>query len=107
MEVQSGVVTREVGVIEHIESIGPGLEMEPVLRHERLLQGHIEVDHYRAVGKWMPDSNPTLPGDGAKKHAGLSRLNGSLEPVYELQPATTPMRAGSVMDPVMFWLPAP
>jgi hypothetical protein len=55
----------------------------------------------------MPDSSPMLPGDGAKKHAGLRRLNGSLEPVYGLQPATTPIRAGSVFDPVMFWFPAP
>ena len=27
----------------------------------------------------MPDSSPTLPGDGAKKHAAFRRLKGSLE----------------------------
>src|ERR1700722_5044027 len=57
--------------------------------------------------KLIPDSRPMLPGDGAKKHAALRRLKGSLEPVYGLQPATTPMRAPSVLEPVMFWLPAP
>ena len=55
----------------------------------------------------MPDSRPTLPGDGAKKHAAFRRLKGSLECVYGSHPATTPMRAPSVLEPVMFWLPAP
>src|SRR5271170_2171381 len=54
-----------------------------------------------------PESRPVLPIGGAKKHAAFIRSNGSLEPVLNLQPAITPIRAPSVYEPVMFWLPAP
>src|SRR5580658_8325899 len=54
-----------------------------------------------------PESRPVLPIGGAKKHAALMRLKGSLEPVFGLQPAITPIRAPSVFEPVIFTLPAP
>src|SRR5580700_35132 len=57
--------------------------------------------------QYTPESTPVLPIGGAKKHAALMRLKGSLEPVLTLQPAITPMRAPSVFEPVMFTLPAP
>src|SRR5580700_3275594 len=57
--------------------------------------------------QYTPESTPVLPMGGAKKHAALMRLKGSLEPVFGLQPATTPMRAPSVLEPVSLTLPAP
>src|SRR5258706_3596570 len=65
----------------------------------------------------MPDSSPILAWQvvgvgqigalGAVKAAALMRLYGSSEPVFGLTPGTTPMRAPSVVDPVMFWLLTP
>src|SRR5438105_4749884 len=44
---------------------------------------------------------------GVVKAAALMRLYGSSEPVFGLTPGTTPMRAPSVVEPVMFWLLTP
>src|SRR5579871_1084341 len=57
--------------------------------------------------KLSPDSRPMLPGEGAKKQEAFNWRKGSLECVYGSHPFTTPMRAPSVFDPVMFWLLAP
>src|SRR5580658_1528930 len=57
--------------------------------------------------QYTPESKPVLPIGGAKKHAALMRLKGSLDPVLTLQPLTTPMRAPSVFEPVSLTLPAP
>src|SRR5580700_3841530 len=57
--------------------------------------------------QYTPESTPVLPIGGAKKHAALMRLKGSLDPVLTLQPWITPMRAPSVFEPVIFTLPAP
>src|SRR5277367_4638660 len=57
--------------------------------------------------QYTPESKAVLPIGGAKKHAALMRLKGSLEPVFGLQPAITPILAPSVFEPVIFTFPAP
>src|ERR1700733_479604 len=57
--------------------------------------------------QYTPEAKASSPIGGAKKHAALIRLNGSLDPVLNLQPWTTPMRAPSVLEPVSLTLPAP
>src|SRR6266853_2240836 len=44
---------------------------------------------------------------GVVKAAALMRLYGSSDPVFGLTPGTTPIRAPSVVEPVMFWLLTP
>src|ERR1039457_5730086 len=44
---------------------------------------------------------------GDVKAAALMRLYGLSEPVFGLTPGTTPIRALSVVEPVMYWLLTP